>query len=151
MLLNETQLQMREAAREFAREPLAPGAAARDATHAFPAAELKEMGELGFLGMLVPEEYGGSDTSIVAYAAVLEEIAAGDGPCSTIMSVHSSPRDRLRSSKPLPIAERWIGSVFSPTPSAFRRARTPRLSLRQPQVTQILSNYLLLFQSRTRP
>ena len=50
------------------------------------------MGELGFLGMLVPEEYGGSDTGTVAYAAALEEIAAGDGPCSTIMSVHSFRR-----------------------------------------------------------
>lgn len=48
------------------------------------------MGELGFLGMLVPDSYGGSDTGVVAYAAALEEIAAGDGPCSTIMSVHSS-------------------------------------------------------------
>ncbi len=48
------------------------------------------MGELGLLGMLVPEAYGGSDTGTVAYAAALEEIAAGDGPCSTIMSVHSS-------------------------------------------------------------
>jgi alkylation response protein AidB-like acyl-CoA dehydrogenase len=48
------------------------------------------MGELGLLGMLVPETYGGSDTGTVAYAAALEEIAAGDGPCSTIMSVHSS-------------------------------------------------------------
>src|SRR5690349_8513362 len=48
------------------------------------------MGELGLLGMLVPEAYGRSDTGTVAYAAALEEIAAGDGPCSTIMSVHSS-------------------------------------------------------------
>ena len=48
------------------------------------------MGELGFLGMLVPEAYGGSETGAVAYAVALEEIAAGDGPCSTIMSVHSS-------------------------------------------------------------
>ncbi len=48
------------------------------------------MGELGLLGMLVPETYGGSDTGVIAYAAALEEIASGDGPCSTIMSVHSS-------------------------------------------------------------
>lgn len=48
------------------------------------------MGELGFLGMLVPEAYGGSETGMVAYAVALEEIAAGDGSCSTIMSVHNS-------------------------------------------------------------
>ena len=90
MLLTDTQIQIRDTARDFARERLAPGAAARDAAHAFPAAELKEMGELGFLGMLVPEEHGGSDTGVVTYASVLEEIAAGDGACSTILSVHSS-------------------------------------------------------------
>lgn len=90
MLLNDTQEQIREAARQFAQERLAPGAAIRDREHAFPRAELTEMGELGFLGMLVPEEWGGSDLGTVAYALALEEIAAGDGACSTIVSVHSS-------------------------------------------------------------
>ncbi len=90
MILSDLQQQIRDLARDFARERLAPGAAARDRSHAFPRDELKEMGELGLLGMLVPEEFGGSDTGTVAYAAALEEIAAGDGACSTIMSVHSS-------------------------------------------------------------
>lgn len=90
MILNETQEQIRDAARAFARERLAPTAAARDKAHAFPAAELREMGELGFLGMLVPEAYGGSDAGVLAYTLALEEIAVGDGACSTIMSVHSS-------------------------------------------------------------
>lgn len=90
MLLNDTQEQIRETARQFAQERLAPGAAARDREHAFPRAELTEMGALGFLGMLVPEEWGGSDLGTVAYALALEEIAAGDGACSTIVSVHSS-------------------------------------------------------------
>jgi alkylation response protein AidB-like acyl-CoA dehydrogenase len=90
MILSDLQQQVRDLARDFARERLAPGAAARDRDHRFPREELREMGELGFLGMLVPEAYGGSDTGVVAYAAALEEIAAGDGPCSTIMSVHSS-------------------------------------------------------------
>ncbi|UYO46607.1 acyl-CoA dehydrogenase family protein [Rhodopseudomonas palustris] len=90
MILNELQTQIRDTARDFARERLAPTAAARDAAHAFPRAELTEMGQLGFLGMLVPEAYGGSDTGMVAYTLALEEIAAGDGACSTIVSVHSS-------------------------------------------------------------
>ncbi len=90
MLLTDTQEQIRDAARTFAQERLAPGAAKRDEEHAFPRAELAEMGEFGFLGMLVPEKYGGSDLGMVAYALVLEEIAAGDGACSTIVSVHSS-------------------------------------------------------------
>lgn len=90
MILNEIQEQIREAANSFARERLLPGAAQRDQDHAFPAQELREMGELGFMGMLVPEEFGGSDLGMTAYALALEEIAAGDGACSTIVSVHSS-------------------------------------------------------------
>jgi butyryl-CoA dehydrogenase len=90
MRLTETQCDIRDMARDFAREKLWPTAAARDAAHAFPKEELAEMGRLGFLGMLVPEEHGGCDIGAVAYAAVLEEIAAGDGACSTILSVHNS-------------------------------------------------------------
>ena len=90
MLLTETQIQIRDMARSYAREKLAPTAAARDASRAFPAAEIKDMGRLGFLGMTLPEAYGGSDVGAVAYTCVLEEIAAGDGACSTIVGVHNS-------------------------------------------------------------
>ena len=90
MILSELQQQILEMTRSFARERLAPGAAERDRQHRFPREELTEMGELGLLGMLVPEAYGGSDTGVLAYAIAVEEIAAGDGACSTIMSVHSS-------------------------------------------------------------
>jgi hypothetical protein len=90
MVLSELQQQILDMTRSFARERLAPGAAERDRQHRFPREELREMGELGLLGMLVPEDYGGSDTGMVAYAIAVEEIAAGDGACSTIMSVHSS-------------------------------------------------------------
>src|SRR5689334_8912179 len=90
MILSELQQQIRDLARDFAQERLAPGAAKRDRESLFPREELKEMGELGLLGMLVPEAYGGSDTGVIAYVAALEDIAAGNGPCSTIMSVHSS-------------------------------------------------------------
>lgn len=90
MILTETQIAIRDMARDFAGGTLAPGAAERDRQHAFPRAELTEMGQLGLLGMLVPEDFGGSDTGVIAYALALEEIAAGDGAVSTIMSVHSS-------------------------------------------------------------
>lgn len=90
MILTETQVAIRDAVRAFASERLAPGAAARDREHRFPGNELKELGALGFLGMLVPEELGGSATDLVSYALALEEIAAADGACSTIVSVHSS-------------------------------------------------------------
>ncbi len=90
MVLDDVQEQIRETAREFSVNRLAAGAAARDRDHTFPRQELTEMGELGFLGMLVTEDYGGSQTGTVAYALALEEIAAADGACSTIVSVHSS-------------------------------------------------------------
>lgn len=90
MILNEEQEQIRDAARAFAQEVLAPGAAARDRDHAFPREGLRQMGELGFMGMLVPEAHGGSETGTLAYALVLEEIAAAEGATSTILSVHSS-------------------------------------------------------------
>lgn len=90
MILTDAQIQIRDAARSFAQQRLAPFAAEWDRASRFPAEALREMGELGFLGMLLPEEYGGSDTGEIAYALALEEIAAGDGACSTIVSVHNA-------------------------------------------------------------
>lgn len=128
MILTEAQTQIRDMARQFARSRLKPGAAERDKTHAFPRAELDEMGALGFLGMLVPEEYGGSELGMVAYAAVLEEIAAGDGACSTILSVHSSVGcmpilkfgTQAQKEKFLPAMARgeWIGGFALTEPQA---------------------------------
>lgn len=90
MQLTDTQLMIRDAAREFAREQLAPHAAEWDRTSTFPKAAIAAMGELGFMGMQVPEEWGGAGADHVAYALAVEEIAAGDGSTSTIMSVHNS-------------------------------------------------------------
>lgn len=90
MQLTEEQAMVREMARRFAEDRLAPMAAERDRNHAFPAAEVAEMGELGLMGMIVPEDWGGSGTDFVAYALALEEIAAGEGATSTIMAVHNS-------------------------------------------------------------
>lgn len=90
MQLSEEQIMIRDMARAFATEQLAPFAAEWDRTHAFPATAIRQMGELGLLGMLVPEEWGGAGSDHVAYALAIEEVAAGDGACSTIMSVHNS-------------------------------------------------------------
>lgn len=89
-MLTEEQTMIRDMARAFAREELAPHAAEWDRTHSFPAEAIRKMGELGLLGMVVPEEWDGAGADHVAYALALEEIAAGDGACSTIMSVHNS-------------------------------------------------------------
>ena len=90
MDLSEEQILIRDTARAFARDHLAPHAAAWDRDHAVPRDALARMGDLGFLGMLVPEDWGGAGVDHVAYALALEEIAAGDGATSTIMSVHTS-------------------------------------------------------------
>lgn len=90
MILNSDQTMIRDLARRFAAERLAPFAADWDRDCTFPAAALKEMGELGLLGMLVPPAWDGTGADHVAYALALEEIAAGDGATSTIMSVHNS-------------------------------------------------------------
>ena len=67
-----------------------PKAAEWDREGRFPAKTVAEMGRLGFLGMLVPEDWDGAGADSVSYALALIEIAAGDGACSTIMSVHNS-------------------------------------------------------------
>ncbi|MFJ2970107.1 acyl-CoA dehydrogenase [Pseudomonas fulva] len=90
MLVNEEQQQIADAVRSFAQERLRPFAEQWDKDHRFPREAIEEMAALGLFGMLVPEQWGGSDTGYVAYAMALEEIAAGDGACSTIMSVHNS-------------------------------------------------------------
>ena len=90
MLLSQEQTIIRDTARSFATEKLKPFAAEWDRDGSFPKQALAEMARLGFLGMMVPEEYDGAAADHVSYALALEEIAAGDGSCSTIMSVHNS-------------------------------------------------------------
>ena len=90
MLFTEEQSLIRDMARDFAQSEIKPHASSWDQHGTFPAETLKHMGELGFMGMLVEEQWGGSNTGNLAYAMALEEIAAADGATSTIMSVHNS-------------------------------------------------------------
>ena len=90
MILTEEQERIRDTARAFANAHLAPHSAEWDATAKFPREALQEMGKLGFMGMTVPPEWGGAATDYVSYALAIEEIAAGDGATSTIMSGHNS-------------------------------------------------------------
>ncbi|MDR6497865.1 acyl-CoA dehydrogenase family protein [Burkholderia sp. DN3021] len=89
-LYTEDQRMIRDAARAFATEMLAPNAAQWDHDARLPDAVVAQLGELGLLGMIVPQELGGSYTDYVAYALAMEEIAAGDAACATLMSVHNS-------------------------------------------------------------
>jgi alkylation response protein AidB-like acyl-CoA dehydrogenase len=90
MQLTEEQASIRDTVRAFAQERLAPHAARWDREHHFPRAELLALGELGALGAVVPERWGGAGLDYVSLALVLEEIAAGDGATSTIVSVQNS-------------------------------------------------------------
>lgn len=76
-------------ARAFARDRLAPDAAKWDREGTFPRDIFSEMGELGLLGILAPDEWGGADAGYISFVLAMEEIAAGDGGCSTTMSVHN--------------------------------------------------------------
>ncbi len=90
MILSHEQKMIQDMLRSYAQEKLKPTAAARDKTAEFPAKELKELGELGALGMTVAEEWGGAGLDYVSLVLALEEIAAGDGAVSTIVSVQNS-------------------------------------------------------------
>jgi alkylation response protein AidB-like acyl-CoA dehydrogenase len=90
MLLTPEQEAIRDAVRAFARKRLVPNAAKWDRDSTFPREALKEMSPLGLFGVCVPERWGGAGLDHVSLAVVLEEIAAGDGACSTILSVQNS-------------------------------------------------------------
>ncbi|WP_313534169.1 acyl-CoA dehydrogenase family protein [Haematobacter sp.] len=90
-MYNEEQTLIRDTARAFAQDVLAPGAAARDRSKTVDPSVFSDMAELGFLGMTVPEEWDGVGADYVSYALALMEIAAADGAISTIMSVHNAP------------------------------------------------------------
>ncbi|HSD44263.1 MAG TPA: acyl-CoA dehydrogenase family protein [Burkholderiales bacterium] len=90
MLLTHEQEMVRDSVRAFARERLAPFAAEWDRNATFPREALAEMGRMGLMGVCVPERWGGAGLDHVSLALVLEEVAAGDGACSTMLSVQNS-------------------------------------------------------------
>ncbi|WP_417789942.1 acyl-CoA dehydrogenase family protein [Terasakiella pusilla] len=90
MILSEEQTLIRDMVRNFAQDRIAPNARQWEADEAFPKEIFAEMAELGLMGMVAPAEYDGSDIGYVGLALALEEIAAGDGALSTVLSVHNS-------------------------------------------------------------
>ena len=90
MILSQEHEMIRDTMRKFAQERLAPFAGEWDRNHTFPAQALKELGALGALGMVTPEQYGGAGMDYMSLVLTLEEIAAGDGSTSTIVSVQNS-------------------------------------------------------------
>ncbi|PKB41907.1 alkylation response protein AidB-like acyl-CoA dehydrogenase [Cellulophaga sp. RHA19] len=88
--LTEEQLMIQQAARDFAQNELLPGVIERDDAQRFPKEEVKKMGELGFLGMMVDAKYGGSGLDTLSYVLVMEELSKVDASCSVIVSVNNS-------------------------------------------------------------
>ena len=88
--LTEEQKAVRDAARDFAQNVLKPGVIERDREQRFPKDEIRQLGELGFLGMMVSPEYGGGGMDAVSYVLAMEEISKVDASCSVVMSVNNS-------------------------------------------------------------
>jgi len=91
MLLSEDHIAVQDAVRAYVQDRIAPKAAEWDKTHHFPQAELKGLAELGCYGVAVPTEYDGAGLDYLALSLILEEIAAGDGATSTVVSVNNCP------------------------------------------------------------
>src|SRR5476649_1182630 len=86
----EEQLMIRQAARDFAQTELKPGVVERDEHQKFPTEQVKMLGELGFLGMMVSPKYGGSGLDAVSYVLVMEELSKVDASASVVVSVNNS-------------------------------------------------------------
>ena len=149
MMLSEAQTMIRDTARAFAREKLAPNAAAWDRESRFPREALAEMGGLGLMGMLLPEEWGGAAADSVSYALAVEEIAAGDGSCAGIMSVHNSvgympiyrfgSEEQKRRFLPRMASGEWIGAFCLTEPQAGSDASNLKTRARRDGNQYVLS------------
>lgn len=89
MFLSDQQRMIRDSARKIARDVLTPTAAERDRTSTWPTGELKALAAQGFMGMTIPEEFGGSGVGFLAYCLAIEELSAADAGVGTIVHVHS--------------------------------------------------------------
>src|SRR6185369_14216938 len=88
--LSEEHLAVQQAARDFAQTELLPGVIERDNEQKFPTEQIKKLGELGFLGMMVDPKYGGSGMDTISYVLAMEEISKVDASASVVVSVNNS-------------------------------------------------------------
>ena len=88
--LSEEHLMIRQAARDFAINELKPGVIERDEHQKFPAEQIKKMGELGFMGIMVAPQYGGAGMDTISYVLVMEELSKIDASASVVVSVNNS-------------------------------------------------------------
>ncbi|MCB9353479.1 MAG: acyl-CoA dehydrogenase [Lewinellaceae bacterium] len=134
--LTEEQLAVQQAARDFAQNELKPGVIERDSKGIYPHEQVKKMAELGFLGMMVPPEYGGGGMDTLSYVLAMEEISKIDNSCSVIMSVNNSlvcwgilkygTEEQKRKYLPRLASGEWIGSFCLSEPEAGSDATSQR-------------------------
>jgi alkylation response protein AidB-like acyl-CoA dehydrogenase len=134
--LTEEQLSVAEAAREFTQKELLPGVIDRDRDMKFPHDQVRMMGELGFLGMMVNPTYGGGGMDTVSYALAIEEISKVDSSCSVIMSVNNSlvcwgieeygTEEQKHKYLPKLSSGEWLGSFCLSEPEAGSDATSQR-------------------------
>lgn len=134
--LTEEQKYVQQAAREFAQKDLKPGVIERDTQMRFPTEEVRKMGELGFLGMMVDPKYGGGGMDTVSYVLAMEEISKIDASCSVIMSVNNSlvcwgietygTEEQKQKYLPRLASGEWIGSFCLSEPEAGSDATSQR-------------------------
>lgn len=126
--LTEEQQAVQDAAREFAQKELLPGVIERDSKMKFPTEQVKAMGELGFLGMMVDEKYGGGGMDTMSYVLAMEELSKVDNSCSVIVSVNNSlvcwgiekfgTEEQKQQYLPKLTSGEWIGSFCLSEPEA---------------------------------
>ncbi len=146
--LTEEQISVQGAAREFARTVCKPGVIQRDTTMQYPYDEVKQMAELGFMGMMVDPQFGGSGLDTISYVLAMEEISKVDNSCSVIMSVNNSlvcwgiehygTEEQKVKYLPLLSSGEWIGSFCLSEPEAGSDATHQRT-----QATDMGDYYLL--------
>ena len=134
--LTEEQQSVKQAAKEFTQMELLPGVIARDRDMIHPTEQVKKMGEMGFLGMMVNEKYGGGGLDTVSYVLAMEEISKVDSSCSVIMSVNNSlvcwgietycNEDQKQKYLPRLTSGEWIGSFCLSEPEAGSDATSQR-------------------------
>jgi alkylation response protein AidB-like acyl-CoA dehydrogenase len=134
--LSEQHLAVRDAAREFARKKCLPGVIERDRDMKHPTELLKEMGEMGFLGMMVDPKYGGGGMDSLSYVLAMEEISKIDNSCSVAMSVNNSlvcwgletfgNEEQKQKYLPKLATGEWIGAFCLSEPEAGSDATSQR-------------------------
>ncbi len=134
--LTEEQQAVQQAARDFAQNVLKPGVIERDRDMKYPKAEVRQMGEMGFLGMMVSPEYGGGGMDTLSYVLAMEELSKVDASCSVIMSVNNSlvcwgiqaygTEEQKQKYLPRLATGEWIGSFCLSEPEAGSDATSQR-------------------------